>query len=158
MRRRSRLFFAGWLLTQAVSVTALRAADPPAGAAGASPNAAVIYWQAFAAMPTLEGEQKTKYEAAIKTTTEPITDELRPIVARFDTALRELNRARGVAACDWNLDYEAGPELLLPHLQKARDLSRMPRATVITFLNIVIGMALIAVAFYLVHIGVKRYL
>ena len=76
-------------------------------------------------MPTLEGEQKTKYEAAIKTTTEPITDELRPIVARFDTALRELHRAGGVAACDWNLDYDAGPELLLPHLQKARDLSRV---------------------------------
>ena len=107
-----------------MSLRSLSAADPPAGAAAASPNAAVIYWQAFAAMPTLEGEQKTKYEAAIKSTTEPVTDDLRPIVARFDTALRELHRARGVAACDWNLDYDAGPELLLPHLQKARDLSR----------------------------------
>jgi hypothetical protein len=41
---------------------------------------------------------------------------------------------------------------------RARDLSRMPRATAITFLNIVVGMALIAVAFYLVHLGVKYYL
>ena len=75
-------------------------------------------------MPTFEGEQKTKYEAAIKTTTEPVTDDLRPIVARFDTALRELHRARGVAVCDWNLNYDDGPMLLLPHLQKARELSR----------------------------------
>jgi hypothetical protein len=75
-------------------------------------------------MPTLEGEQKTKYEAAIKTMTEPVTNDLQPIVARFDTALRELHRARGVAVCDWNLNYDAGPELLLPHLQKARELTR----------------------------------
>jgi hypothetical protein len=108
-----------------VSLRPLSATDLEPRIAAASPNAAVIYWQAFAAMPTFEGEQKTKYEAAIKTTAEPISDELRPIVARFDTALRELHRARGVAACDWNLDYDAGPELLLPHLQKARDLSRV---------------------------------
>ncbi len=124
MRRCLCLVAAGLILTQVVSLRPLSAADPSAGAAAASPNAAVIYWQAFAAMPTLEGEQKTKYEAAIKTTTEPVSDDLRPIVARFDTALRELHRARGVPACDWNLDYGAGPELLLPHLQKARDLSR----------------------------------
>jgi hypothetical protein len=124
MRRCLCLVAAGLILTQVVSLRPLFAADPSSGAAAASPNAAVIYWQAFAAMPTLEGEQKTKYESAIKTTIEPATDDLRPIVARFDTALRELHRARAVTACDWNLDDDAGPELLLPHLQKARDLSR----------------------------------
>jgi hypothetical protein len=41
---------------------------------------------------------------------------------------------------------------------RARDLRQMPRATVLTFVNIVVGMALIAAAFYLVHMGVKRYL
>jgi hypothetical protein len=40
---------------------------------------------------------------------------------------------------------------------RARDVRRMPRATVVTFVNIVVGMALVAVAFYLVHIGVKRF-
>jgi len=45
-------------------------------------------------------------------------------VALFDASLRELQRARMVATCDWQLDYEAGPMLLLPHLQKARELSR----------------------------------
>ncbi len=124
MRRCLCTLVAGLILTQAVSLRPLSAADLEPRIAAASPNAAVIYWQAFAAMPTFEGEQKTKYEAAIKTTNEPISDELRPIVARFDTALRELHRARAVTACDWNVDYDAGPELLLPHLQQARDLSR----------------------------------
>lgn len=118
------LFLAGLTFTLTVAVTALFAADPPTSGILASPNAAVIYWQAFAAMPTLEGEHKTKYEAVIKTTTEPVTDDLQPIVGRFDNALRELHRARGVAVCDWNLHYDDGPELLLPHLQKARELSR----------------------------------
>jgi len=124
MRCRLGLFLAGLMFTQTVSVRPLFAADPPAGGGAASPNAAVFYWQAFAALPTLEGDQKAKYEAAIKSATEPVSDDLQPIVARFDTALRELHRARGVAVCDWNLNYDDGPMLLLPHLQKARELSR----------------------------------
>ena len=52
MKRRFRLVLAGWSPAQAVSPTPLLAADPPAGATAAQPNAAVIYWQAFAAMPT----------------------------------------------------------------------------------------------------------
>ena len=87
-------FWPVWCSSKPCPFSPLFAADPPAGVAAASPNAAVIYWQAFAAMPTLEGEHKTKYEAAIKTTTEPVSDDLQPIVARFDTALRELHRAR----------------------------------------------------------------
>ena len=40
---------------------------------------------------------------------------------------------------------------------RARRLRDMPRATVITFINTVVGMALIAVAFYLVHLAVRRF-
>lgn len=41
---------------------------------------------------------------------------------------------------------------------RARDLHHMPRRALFTFLSIVIGMFLIAVAFYLVHMGVRRFL
>ena len=41
---------------------------------------------------------------------------------------------------------------------RARSPRDLPRATVLTFVNIVVGMAAIAVAFYLVHLGVKRFL
>ena len=78
MRCRLGLFLAGLMFAQGVCVRPLLAAEPPAGGGAASPNAAVIYWQAFAALPTLEGDQKTKYEAAIKSTAEPVTDDTPP--------------------------------------------------------------------------------
>ncbi len=40
---------------------------------------------------------------------------------------------------------------------RARGVRDMPRATVVTFINTVVGMALIAVAFYLVHLAVRRF-
>ncbi len=88
-------------------------------------NSAVIYWQAFAAIPTLTGDDKKTLDAATTTTTAPFKDDVKPIVERYRTALHELHRARAVAPCDWNLDIDAGPELQLPHLQKARELSRV---------------------------------
>jgi len=53
-----------------------------------------------------------------------VSDEIKPVLSRFETALHEMHRARSVAPCDWQLDESAGPHLLLPHLQKARDLNR----------------------------------
>lgn len=92
--------------------------------AEAIPNAADIYRQAFAALPKLEGDERAMYDAAILTPTTPLTDDLRPIVARFDDALRELHRANAVAACDWKLDETAGFRLRLPHLPNAMELSQ----------------------------------
>lgn len=124
MIRKVCLLFGVCLLAHGPLATPLSAAEPQSKAYPASPNAAVIYWQAFAMMPTLEGEEKAKYEAAIKTTTEPVSNGLKTIVAHFSKSLRELHRARSISTCDWNLDYDAGPGMLLPHLSKARDLSR----------------------------------
>ena len=41
---------------------------------------------------------------------------------------------------------------------RARRLRDMPRSTVFTFLNIVVGMALIAIAFCLAHAAARRWL
>ncbi len=41
---------------------------------------------------------------------------------------------------------------------RARTVREMPRTTVVTFANIVVGMVLIAVAFYLVHAAARRWL
>lgn len=90
-----------------------------------APNAAGIYWQAFAAMPTLKDEHKKRLDAATATTASALSDDLEPIVDQFKVALHELHRATTVEPCDWQLDNQAGPHLLLPHLQKARDLSRV---------------------------------
>jgi len=40
---------------------------------------------------------------------------------------------------------------------RARTAREMPRATLITFVNIVVGMVLIALAFYVAHIAVRRF-
>lgn len=90
-----------------------------------SPNAAVIYWQAFAAIPTLKDDDRKTLDAATASTSAPWSAEIGPILARHRVALRELHRAAAVAPCDWQLDLDAGPNLLLPHLQKARELSRI---------------------------------
>ncbi len=41
---------------------------------------------------------------------------------------------------------------------RVRTPSNMLRATVITFVNIVVGMTLIAVAFYVAHLAARRFL
>ena len=91
---------------------------------GTTPNAAVIYWQAFSAMPELTEEESKLYGEAVAGKVAASAPELQPILARFSTALAEMYRAGTVKPCDWNLDINAGPALLLPHLQKARDLAR----------------------------------
>ena len=91
---------------------------------GTTPNAAVIYWQAFSAMPELTETESKLYAEAVAGKVAASAPELQPILARYTTALSEMYRAGTVKPCDWNLDINAGPGLLLPHLQKARDLAR----------------------------------
>lgn len=66
-----------------------------------------------------------------------------------------------------NLPYGARLWMMLPlvacvalvyRATRARQVREMPRATAITFAYTVVGMALIAVAFYVVHVAVRRYL
>jgi hypothetical protein len=125
MTSRHALFLTGVLATQAAFSGVLAAGERPAAAAATVPNAAVIYWQAFALLPApLVEPQKAKYEAAVANPAAPVADDLKPIVASFAGSLAELHRAARVAACDWTLDYEAGAECCLPHLEKARALSK----------------------------------
>lgn len=91
---------------------------------GTTPNAAVIYWQAFSAMPELGEAESKLYAEAVEGKVAASAPELQPILARYTTALAEMYRAGTVQPCDWNLDINAGPGLLLPHLQKARELAR----------------------------------
>lgn len=87
-----------------------------------TPNAAVIYWSAFGAMPAYSQEQRVAIrEAAFSSG--PISEAVRTDVASYNSALREMHRATRVSACDWALDHTAGPLMLLPHCQHARDLA-----------------------------------
>jgi hypothetical protein len=129
----SNLLTAGCILVTACGSFSLKADEPKAVRDAANskavrstvaPNAAGIYWQAFSAMPTLNDEHKKSFEAAVASVTTPLTADLTQIVSQFRVSLHELHRARAVGPCDWQLDLDAGPQLLMPHLQKARELSR----------------------------------
>jgi hypothetical protein len=65
-----------------------------------------------------------------------------------------------------NLPYGARLWMMLPlvacvalvyRATRARQVRELPRATALTFTYTVVGMALIAVAFYLVHWAVRRF-
>ena len=109
----------------ACSTNGLLADEAAKGVPPAAPNAAVVYWQAFAAMPNLDADEKKILEAAASDVKSHLTDELVPLVRRYRTSLHELQRASEITPCDWQLDTNAGPLLLMTHLQKARDLGRV---------------------------------
>jgi hypothetical protein len=104
----------------------LPAEEPqPAASAPALPNAAGIYWHAFAAFPSLNDEERKLVRTASPTAMATLPDDLAAIVNRFSRALHELHRARAVVPCDWQLDLAAGPDLILPHVDKTLELSRV---------------------------------
>jgi hypothetical protein len=120
---RRAFILSGLLAAQATCSKFVTAAEQPSTAT--APNAAVVYWQAFALLPEPLAEPGlAKYEAAVANPAAPVTVDLEPIVAKFNDSLSELHRATRIAACDWNLDYEAGAECLLVHLDKARAISK----------------------------------
>lgn len=85
-------------------------------------NAALRYWQAFAAMPKLDEGQQKLLGAPPGDATDPAADKL---LEQGRNALLYLHRGAEIPACDWGLHREDGPYLLLPHLGKARELGRL---------------------------------
>jgi RNA polymerase sigma-70 factor, ECF subfamily len=76
--------------------------------------------------PTVAAEQAEEARL-VQAAVAALPDEHRVVVElRFfaGLSLDELHQAARVAACDWNLDYDAGAECRLPHLEKARALSK----------------------------------
>src|SRR5439155_12326489 len=84
-------------------------------------NAALKYWQAFTQM-NFTKEQEKLLEEWSKAPLDAATDKL---LDSAKMALLYLHRGAKLDACDWGLDYEDGPGLLLPHLAKSRALTRL---------------------------------
>lgn len=96
------------------------AADPPARQPATGDNAALAYWQAFAAMPSDEA-QVAIIDDWDKV---PLDADAVQAIESSAYALSELRRGARMSRCDWGMDYSRGPELLMPHLAKARQLAR----------------------------------
>ncbi|MDB5329580.1 MAG: hypothetical protein JWP03_731 [Phycisphaerales bacterium] len=88
----------------------------------AAPNAAIQYWQAFAVLPGMDEKQRALVD---NVTTGDLDPAAMALINSSANSLKQLHRGAAVRECDWGLHYEDGPMLLLPHLAKARDLSRL---------------------------------
>ena len=112
------LLVPAWLGLASLASAQLPDSDPhPSG------NAALQYWQAFALMPTLDKEDE-EVVANWKTVS---LDEPRAkkIVEGSRTSLMLLHRGAAMTNCDWGLKYDDGMGMLMPHMNRARDLARL---------------------------------
>lgn len=86
-------------------------------------NAALRYWQAFAAMPEFNDDQ---LEAITDWQTVELDNEhAASVIAQSRTAIDALHAAAKLDACDWGLDLSQGFALPLPHVTKSRQLTRI---------------------------------
>lgn len=84
-------------------------------------NAATYYRQAFQAMPKGKRSQ-AEIEVYEKS---PLDAVALGLLNRYETALTLMLRGAALKQCNWELKYEEGLELLLPHLAPVRTLGRM---------------------------------
>ncbi len=111
-------------LTLAVLGASTDAAEAPGPKVGPDlgANAALQYWQAFALMPALDTKQQKRIQEWDK---DPLDATALTLVAASEESRRYLLRGAKLRGCDWGLDYEDGIMLLLPHLNKAREVARL---------------------------------
>ena len=113
---------AALLLPLALSGTSPAAAQAPAAEHDLAANAALKYWQAFDLLPTPDEGREKLLEEWDKA---PLDAAALKRLAASEKSLMYLHRGAKLRRCDWSLDYEDGPDLLLPHLAKARTLARL---------------------------------
>lgn len=85
-------------------------------------NAALQYWQAITLMPALDKTQEKLVDEWYKA---PLDTAAKKLIADCENSMLFLRRAAKLPQCDWALEYDDGISLLLPHIAKARTLSRL---------------------------------
>jgi hypothetical protein len=85
-------------------------------------NAALKYWQAFALLPTLDKDQQKIVQEWNKA---PLDAAALKLIDKSRMSRLYLHRGAKLPNCDWSLDEEDGLNMLLPHLGRARTLSRL---------------------------------
>ncbi|MEM9365407.1 MAG: hypothetical protein AAGD07_05385 [Planctomycetota bacterium] len=86
-------------------------------------NAALSYWQAFALLPPIDESARDEL-ASVMRGEAAVSDAMREIVMASEHSLEFLHRGVHIESCAWGLAFELGPYAYLPHLGKARELSR----------------------------------
>jgi hypothetical protein len=111
-------------LCLAMAILVLPVGDAPADTPpDLGANAALRYWQAFAALPRLTGAEESMLEAECATM--PLDAHARRLVTEAEYALRLMHRGAALPRCDWGIPIEEGIETRLPHNGAARVLSSL---------------------------------
>ena len=88
-------------------------------------NPALLYWQATAIMPDHAAQD---HLFTNEWRGRALDEQFEKQIATYDNAFKLLRQAaRQKAPCDWGYDLSQGPELLLPGLAKAKQLSQAAR-------------------------------
>jgi hypothetical protein len=85
-------------------------------------NAALKYYQAFDLLPRSTPATAGLWNADWNTC--PINPDFIKLIEESGNALKLLHRGAKIAPCDWGFDYEDGPGLVLPNVQRSRELTR----------------------------------
>ena len=81
-------------------------------------NAALVYWQAFAAMPKSGDVPRNLWQVALNA-------KAMAYLRSAPSALEMLHRASRLDRCDWGLQWDRGPMTAMPHMAQARTLARL---------------------------------
>jgi hypothetical protein len=108
-------------LALAAIVCALLLAPVLQAAPPSNDNAALLYWQGFAMLRQWD-EKQQKIVDDWQTT--PLDAEAVKVIELTRVSLKSLHYGAKLRRCDWGYPLEEGPELLLPHLQKSRELAK----------------------------------
>jgi hypothetical protein len=93
----------------------------PAAEPEPATNAALKYWLAYVNM-NFDKEQEKLLDNWNKAPLDAAADK---ILDNSKNILQQMHRGAQIERCDWGLDYEDGPGMLLPHLGKARLLTKV---------------------------------
>jgi hypothetical protein len=87
-------------------------------------NAALKYWQAFAALPKFTDAEQSRLMA--EHLTMPLDAQAKERVSKAEYALRMMHHGARLPRCDWGIGWEEdGIEVLLPQMGAARVLSSL---------------------------------
>jgi hypothetical protein len=111
-----------FLMTLVLLGAMLAPAPAAEGTADGPANAALAYWSGFAAQPLLDEQQQRIVD---EWNTATLDDAARNVIEASKVSLSALQWGAKAQNCDWGLRYEDGPDMLMPHLGRARMVSRL---------------------------------
>lgn len=95
-------------------------------------NPALLYYQAMLVASEPLSDADWNYLESKKGLEQKLPERFGPIVAASDNQFRLVRQAaQATATCDWGLDMSAGPNMLLPHLGRARAICRTAQLRVV---------------------------